>query len=174
MQLVGEDFRVREFRSEDLNRVVEINMECLPENYSSFFYQDLYRRFSKTFLVAEEDGAPQGYIMCRIERGLSKLRSLRTARQCHVVSIAVREPYRRRGIATQLMFAAMRNGREEYEASECFLEVRVSNDPAVRLYEKLGFDKVKRRFGYYMDGEDAWVMAKAIDEDIYRLRTLKL
>lgn len=160
-----EGFRVRGFRSDDLNNVMEINLECLPENYSSFFYKDLYRRFPETFLVAEVDGAPQGYIMCRIERGLSKLRSLRPARQCHIVSIAVREPYRRRGIATKLVTMAMRNARMEYNTSEGFLEVRVSNDPAIRLYEKLGYAKVKRNFGYYMDGEDAWVMAKPIEEN---------
>ncbi len=74
------------------------------------------------------------------------------------------EDYRRRGIATQLMLAAMRGGSDEYGASECFLEVRVSNEPAIGLYERLGFDKVKRNFGYYMDGEDAFVMAKAIEE----------
>jgi len=142
-----------------------INTECLPENYSTFFYRDLYRRFPKTFVVAEADGDIQGYLMCRIERGLSKLKSLRPARHCHVVSIAVREPYRRRGIATSLMVEVMRNGRQEYSATECFLEVRVSNDAAVRLYEKLGFSKVKRNFGYYLDGEDAWVMAKFIEED---------
>ncbi|UCD46143.1 MAG: GNAT family N-acetyltransferase [Candidatus Bathyarchaeota archaeon] len=142
-----------------------INTECLPENYSTFFYRDLYRRFPKTFVVAQADGDVQGYIMCRIERGLSKLKSIRPARHCHVVSIAVREPYRRRGIATSLMLEAMRNGRQEYSATECFLEVRVSNDAAVRLYEKLGFSKVKRNFSYYLDGEDAWVMAKSLEED---------
>ncbi len=160
-----EGYRVRGFRSDDLNRVMLINTECLPENYSTFFYRDLYRRFPKTFVVAEADGDIQGYLMCRIERGLSKLKSLRPARHCHVVSIAVREPYRRRGIATSLMVEVMRNGRQEYSATECFLEVRVSNDAAVRLYEKLGFSKVKRNFGYYLDGEDAWVMAKFIEED---------
>lgn len=165
MQLGDEGYRVRGFRSDDLNRVMLINTECLPENYSTFFYRDLYRRFPKTFVVAEADGDIQGYLMCRIERGLSKLKSLRPARHCHVVSIAVREPYRRRGIATSLMVEVMRNGRQEYSATECFLEVRVSNDAAVRLYEKLGFSKVKRNFGYYLDGEDAWVMAKFIEED---------
>ncbi|MFQ6053551.1 MAG: GNAT family N-acetyltransferase, partial [Candidatus Bathyarchaeia archaeon] len=146
-------FRVRGFRSDDLNKVMEINFECLPENYSSYFYRDLYHRFPKTFLVAEADGAVQGYIMCRIERGLSKLHSFRPARLCHVVSVAVREPYRRRGIATELILEAMRRGLEDYKATECFLEVRVSNEPAIRLYEKQGFTKVKRHRGYYMDGE---------------------
>ncbi len=162
----GDGFRVRGFSSDDLGRVRDINVECLPENYSKFFYRDLYRRFPETFIVAEADGGIQGYIMCRIERGLSKFRGLRPARLCHVVSIAVREPYRRRGIATTILHTAMRNGREFYNASECYLEVRVSNEPALDLYEVLGFSKVKRNYGYYMDGEDAWSMAIPIDESV--------
>jgi ribosomal-protein-alanine N-acetyltransferase len=163
--LADKGFRIRGFRSDDLNRVMDINVECLPENYSTFFYRDLYRRFPETFVVAEADGAIQGYIMCRIERGLSKLKSLRPARQCHVVSIAVREPYRRRGIASSILTRAMEMAKENHNAVECFLEVRVSNEPAVMLYEKLGFAKVKRNYGYYIDGEDAWVMAAPIVDD---------
>jgi ribosomal-protein-alanine N-acetyltransferase len=102
-------------------------------------------------------------MMCRIERGLSKLKSLRPAKQCHVVSIAVRESYRRRGIASELITTVMERAKENYGATECFLEVRMSNDAAINLYEKLGFSKVKRNYGYYIDGEDAWVMATPID-----------
>jgi len=40
----------------------------------------------------------------------------------------------------------------------------VGNEPAINLYEKLGFAKMKRNRGYYMDGEDAWTMAKQIVE----------
>ena len=161
--MTDDSYRIRGFRSDDLDRVMDINVETLPENYSTFFYRDLYRRFPETFLVAEEDGAIQGYMMCRIERGLSKLKSLRPAKQCHVVSIAVREPYRRRGIASELMTTVMERAKENYGATECFLEVRMSNDAAISLYEKLGFSKVKRNYGYYIDGEDAWVMAAPID-----------
>ena len=157
-------FTIRPFRSDDLNRVMEINFETLPENYSSYFYRDLFERYPRTFLVAQVDGAPQGYIMCRVERGFSKIQGFKPTRQLHVVSIAVREPYRRLGIATQLIVEAMMNGRREYGASECYLEVRVSNEPAIKLYEKLGFMKVKRNSNYYMDGEDAWVMADLITD----------
>ncbi len=158
-------FRVRIFRFDDLSRVMSINEECLPENYSTFFYRDLYQRFPKTFIVAEADGDIQGYIMCRIERGLSKFKTFRTARHAHVVSLAVREPYRRRGIASEILLKAMENGVETYNVTECFLEVRVSNQPAIALYEKLGFTSVNRKMGYYMDGEDARVMAKSLKEE---------
>jgi len=159
-----EGFRIREFRSDDLNRVMEINFECLPENYSSYFYKELYQKYPKAFLVANVGGTVQGYIMCRVERGLSKLQSLRPARLCHIVSVAVREPYRRHGIATGLIVEAMKNSRREYGANECYLEVRVSNEPAIGVYEKLGFFKVKRNTNYYLDGEDALVMATLIVE----------
>ncbi|MBC8222993.1 GNAT family N-acetyltransferase, partial [Candidatus Bathyarchaeota archaeon] len=137
----GDGFRIRGFRSDDLDRVMDINVECLPENYSKFFYRDLYRRFPETFIVAEADGGIQGYIMCRVERGLSKFKGLRTARLCHVVSIAVREPYRRRGMATPVLRAAMRIGRESYDASECYLALRVSTELALDLYAVLGISR---------------------------------
>jgi ribosomal-protein-alanine N-acetyltransferase len=143
---------------------MRINEECLPENYSAYFYRDLYKKYPKTFIVAEADGSIQGYIMSRIERGFSKLGRLTPARLCHVVSVAVRKPYRRQGIGTKLLIEVMKNGLKEYKASECYLEVRITNEPAVNLYKRLGFDIVKRNYGYYLDGEDAWVMAISIKD----------
>ncbi|MBM3292609.1 GNAT family N-acetyltransferase [Candidatus Bathyarchaeota archaeon] len=139
---------------------MSINFECLPENYSSYFYRELYTKYPETFIVAEADNEIQGYVMCRIERGFSKLKTFTPARLLHVVSLAVREPYRRRGIAKNIMIETMKKGSEIYQTSECYLEVRVGNGPAIRLYESLGFTKTKRNYGYYMDGEDAWLMAK--------------
>jgi ribosomal-protein-alanine N-acetyltransferase len=46
--------------------------------------------------------------------------------------------------------------------SEVFLEVRVSNSEAVGLYEKLGFKVVSNLRWYYRDGEDAYMMARAL------------
>ena len=141
---------------------MQINTACLPENYSSFFYRDLYQKYPETFLVAEVDGEAQGYIMCRVEKGWSKLGMLTPARLCHVVSVAVMDGYRRRGLGRALVVEAMRRGRDVYGAGEGYLEVRVSNVAAIGLYDVLGFRKVKRNYGYYMDGEDAWVMGVSL------------
>ena len=159
----SKSFTVRVFKTDDLERVMHINAKCLPENYSSYFYRDLYTKYPETFLVAEEDGAIQGYIMCRIERGWSKKGKLSPARLCHVVSIAVMEKYRRKGIGNELITQAMSRGRKLYDCNEGYLEVRVSNESAIGLYSKLEFSKVKRNYGYYLDGEDAWVMAASLD-----------
>ncbi|MFH2109774.1 MAG: N-acetyltransferase [Candidatus Bathyarchaeota archaeon] len=160
--MAGDQYSVRVFRTDELPRVMHINTACLPENYSSFFYRDLYQKYPETFLVAEADGEAQGYIMCRVEKGWSKLGLLTPARLCHVVSVAVMEGYRRRGLGRALVVEAMRRGRDVYGVGEGYLEVRVSNVAAIGLYDVLGFRKVKRNYGYYMDGEDAWVMAVSL------------
>ena len=160
--MAGDQYSVRVFRTDELPRVMHINTACLPENYSSFFYRDLYQKYPETFLVAELDGEVQGYIMCRVEKGWSKLGLLTPARLCHVVSVAVMEGYRRRGLGRALVVEAMRRGRDVYGAGEGYLEVRVSNEAAIGLYDVLGFRKVKRNYGYYMDGEDAWVMGVSL------------
>jgi len=87
---------------------------------------------------------------------------LTPARLCHVVSVAVMEGYRRRGLGRALVVEAMRRGRDVYGAGEGYLEVRVSNEAAIGLYDVLRFRKVKRNYGYYMDGEDAWVMGVSL------------
>ena len=50
-------------------------------------------------------------------------------------------------------------GREGIDDIELTMEVRCSNNDAVKLYEKLGFSIIQRLKAYYRDGEDAYVMA---------------
>ena len=49
-----------------------------------------------------------------------------------------------------------------YKAKQGFLEVRVTNEPAIALYKKLGFEITRTINGYYSDGEDAYVMTKKL------------
>ena len=155
-------FRIREASAADLTKVIMINRRCLPENYTYFFFNSILQNYPRTFLVAEVDGDIAGYIMCRVERGFSKLSKLNLTRVGHVISIAVLPEYRRRGIAKALLTRAMKVLKEEYGCEEVYLEVRVSNRPAISLYRKLGFDVVKISRRYYVDGEDAYIMARRL------------
>ncbi len=154
-------FTIRKFKEDDLQSVIEINRETLPENYTDYFFLDLYERFPETFIVAEEEGKIVGYIMCRIEVGLSNFGLGGLVRKGHVVSIAVLPRWRRKGIAQALIKRAM-EGMQFYKAKQCYLEVRVTNDAGVKLYAKLGFEVSRTVHGYYSDGEDAHVMSKKL------------
>jgi len=156
-----ETFTLRRFREDDLQGVMQINRVCLPENYTDFFFIDLFRRFPETFVVAEEDGEVVGYIMCRIELGLSNFGLSGLVKKGHVVSVAVLPQYRRKGVGQALVNAAM-EGMQLYKAKQCFLEVRITNTDAINLYKKLGFQITRTIHGYYADGEDAYVMSKKL------------
>lgn len=156
-----ETFKLRKFTPNDLQSVMQINRETLPENYSDYFFMDLFERFPETFIVAEEEGKIEGYIMCRIEVGLSNFGLGGLIRKGHVVSIAVLPRYRRKGIAQALLNMAM-DGMRLYKGKQCYLEVRVTNDAGVALYKKLGFEVSRTVHGYYSDGEDAHVMSKKL------------
>ena len=158
----AETYLIRQASEEDLVPAMNINRVCLPENYSFFFFQTILREYPKTFLVAEVDGRVVGYIMCRVERILSKLERFRIKKAGHIISIAVLPEYRRKGIASTLLRKAMTILKEEYGCDEIFLEVRVTNSQAIALYRKLGFDKIDVLKGYYVDGEDAYVMARKL------------
>ncbi len=154
-------FKIRKFTTDDLQAVMQINRVTLPENYTDYFFVDLHERFPEAFIVAEQEGKIVGYIMSRVEVGLSSLGLGGLVRKGHVVSIAVMPQSRRKGIAQALMIVAM-DGMRFYKAKLCYLEVRVTNEAGIRLYKKLGFEISRTINGYYSDGEDAYVMTKKL------------
>jgi len=159
--MVQTTFTLRRFQPADLDEVIHINQVCLPENYSSYFFMDLYERFPETFIVAEVNGKPVGYIMCRIETGLPDFGLFGITKRGHVISIAVLPEHQRQGVGQALMQEAML-GMRVYKAKECYLEVRVSNTPAINLYKKLGFETSRVVHNYYADAEDAAVMTRKL------------
>nr|WP_236698174.1 ribosomal protein S18-alanine N-acetyltransferase [Pyrodictium occultum] len=157
-----EPFLIRKARLEDLPMIIAINRATLPENYPEWFWRDHLEKWGDAFFVAEVEGRIVGYVMSRVEYGAPTFTKGLIVKKGHIVSIAVLEGYRRRGIGTALMKAALKALKERYGCKEVYLEVRVSNEPAIRLYEKLGFKKVRVIPMYYLDGEDAYLMAREL------------
>jgi ribosomal-protein-alanine N-acetyltransferase len=156
--LLEAPYLLRPFRPDDLSSVVEINRVCLPENYSAYFFMEVYKSCPEAFIVAERENHVVGYIMCRLEFGFSDLRRFRMVRKGHVVSVAVMPDFRRRGIGRELVVSAMK-ALELHGGEECFLEVRTANEEAVKLYKDMGFDTVRTVSHYYHDGADAFLMS---------------
>lgn len=148
---------------EDLIPVMEINLKTLPEHYSDYFYESIMAEFPESFLVALVDDIHVGYIMCKAEYGFSTFRRLGFVKKGHLVSVSVLPEYRKRGVGGILVNEAIK-GLVMRKCVEMYLEVRCSNNGAVRLYEGLGFVIKQQLKSYYRDGEDAFMMAIELEE----------
>ena len=80
--------------------------------------------------------------------------------EADMMNIAVSEEYRRQGIAEKLIMHLI-SCLQSSDVHCITLEVRASNDPAIALYRKLGFNQVGRRPNYYANPkEDALILRK--------------
>ena len=152
------DCNIRRAEPSDLISIMEINLKTLPEHYSDYFYESLLAELPEAFIVAEVGGKHVGYIMCKTEYGFSNFKKLGFVKKGHVVSIAVIDEFRKKGIGNALVEESV-NGVKLRNCDEFYLEVRCSNNDAVRLYEKLGFVIKQQLNAYYRDGEAAYLMA---------------
>jgi len=159
--LIQNNYSLRVFAPADLESVVNINRVCLPENYAPYFFLDTFNSLPQAFIVAESQGHVVGYIMCRMEHGLSDAKKFHLAKKGHIISVAVIPEFRRIGVARSLVERAM-SALSTLGANECYLEVRITNNPAIELYQKLGFGIARTISRYYYDGSDAHLMIKPI------------
>ena len=143
------DLIIRKAEAKDVLAIEEIEKQCftVPWSYESL-YQDIVENKLAFYIVAElAAGQICGYV------GIWKIFD-----EGHITNVAVAPEYRRKHIARAMLEALMEvtaeAGIERYT-----LEVRAGNEPAIRLYEGLGFKSEGIRSGYYEDnGEDAIIM----------------
>ena len=104
------------------------------------------------WLVALQDGGVVGYVG-----------SQSVLQEADMMNLAVDPACRKMGVGQQLVETLI--ARLKAEKTYCItLEVRSSNTPAIRLYEKLGFQQVGRRPGYYQNPkEDALILRREWD-----------
>lgn len=81
--------------------------------------------------------------------------------EADVLTVGVLPEYLRQGIATQFM-AELEKWSISKQAPAMMLEVGTENTAAIKLYEKLGYQKISTREGYYGPGLDAFVMRKEL------------
>lgn len=80
-----------------------------------------------------------------------------------IMTIGVAKEYQKRGIASNLLKTMIENAKS-IGAKRMLLEVKVNNNPALKLYEKFGFTKMGLRKRYYMpEGIDAYTMCAQIE-----------
>lgn len=137
----------RVFEEDDLHRVLDLANEALDEDYEGGLFLHFARMYPRGFLVAEAGGDVVGFVVGTVQR----------AYHARILALAVDDDWRRQGIGTQLTERFVENFRD-FGVDRITLEVRVSNDPAIRMYRSLGFEPKDTIRDYYADDEDAYVM----------------
>ncbi len=140
---------IRPVRTEDLRLVYELEEQSFKDPFPNYFIDQLADANPETFLVAAYSGAIVGYAVVDD-----------WSDHQHLVSIAVRAGFRRRGIAQALLDDLFERSRP----GPLRLELRRSNHEALQLYMKNDFRETGLAHSYYTDGEDAIRMEKLIEK----------
>ena len=116
--------------------VARLEAECFSEPWSEKAIDESFR-FGTVFFLAETKGEIIGYV------GIKPILD-----EGYITNVAVSKSYRRRGAARLLMKAVSDFAKAQGLASVS-LEVRVSNVPAIALYESFGYKTVGKRKNFY-------------------------
>lgn len=137
---------LRSMTEDDLGAVMTIERTSSPVPWTPGILLDELRGPGRSYLVAESEGVVVGFsgILCQVGEG-------------HITNIAVTPSRRGQRIAARLLLRCIRWGLDQ-QIRALTLEVRVGNDPAVRLYRRFGFAPVGTRPGYYQNGDDALIL----------------
>ena len=151
------EITVRRAEERDLDAITLIEARCFEgqDPWSrNAFYNEIVENADRTlYLAAEKDRDVLGYM------GVWKILD-----EGHITNVAVDPDHRRQHIAEKIIEEMIRRTSEEGITSWT-LEVRADNEPAIRLYEKMGFREEGVRPGYYeYDGTDALIMWKGHEE----------
>ena len=144
----------RPARKSDFEEVLKIENECFKEPYSR---EDLLYEFEENpvnkIIIAEHDGRVIGFIDYLI-----------TFNSATIMQVAVTKEFRNLGIGTHLLEEMENSFPKEIDdvVESITLEVRVSNQTAVKMYTKNGYKIVVVKRNYYKDGENAIYMVKRL------------
>jgi ribosomal-protein-alanine N-acetyltransferase len=139
--------KIRVLELGDLSAIEAIEQKAYPTPWSRSMFASELAKPTSICLGAFEGQDLVGYVI-----------NSRYVDAWHVMNVAVDPDHQRRGIATALLERLFEVTRDD-ERRGYTLEVRVSNEDAIALYEKLGFEARGIRRGYYTDNrEDALIM----------------
>ena len=132
---------------EDIPYVAELEAICFSMPFTEKALSELFSNTSWHFFVAKQENKVVGYISfyCIID-------------ETEIVNVCVLPEYRGQGIGRRLTQCAI-DFNKEIKGTKVMLEVRISNTPAIKLYESLGFIPVGVSKNHYkMPTEDALLM----------------
>lgn len=150
MAVTADEVAIEWMRPEDVDAVLAIERVVFCDPWAKrAFEEEARRRDTMAFpMVARRRGTVVGYLIAWFVHD-----------EVHLANIAVRRSEQGRGVGQRLLDRLLAEGETRHSAYVT-LEVRWSNERAIRFYRRNGFRDVAMRRGYYRDGEDAVVMLR--------------
>lgn len=146
-----ETFRItyKVYESElELPSIMKLIQKDLSEPYSIYTYRYFIHNWPKLCYLALYENKCVGCIVCKLDIHRQMIK------RGYIAMLAVDKDFRKLKIGTTLVQKAIRVMIAN-QADEVVLETEITNQPALKLYENLGFVRDKRLFHYYLNGVDA-------------------
>ena len=135
---------ISKLTKEDIDDVVDIEVSAYGKHHwsKSSFYDEMANKLAKYYAAKTADGELVGYAGTWhiIDEG-------------HITTIAVKNEFLRNHIGEAIIHKIIEDCYKDM-VKYLTLEVRVSNIPAIKLYEKYGFQSLGTRKGYYQDNNE--------------------
>ncbi len=148
-------YSVHTLTDADLDEVLRLNLRCFKdgENYTKHTFAYLLTQPNALcYKVVTAEKRIAGFLCVLVgENGTG-----------HITTIGVAPEHRRRKLAERLL-AHLERALKQRSIASAVLEVRVGNRTAQKLYESCGFAVLQRLSNYYNDGEDGFLMVKALN-----------
>ncbi len=137
---------------QDLSAMIEVESVCQKAPWPEDVFKKCLEAGSTGWAI-ELDGRMIGFILILLQ-----------VDEVHILNFCVHPNYQHQGWGRQLLTHTLQDMAKQ-RITFVYLEVRKSNQHAIALYEKAGFNKVGERKDYYLSlnqKEDAWVFAKRL------------
>lgn len=149
----AQHFEIRRMEMQDIADALKIEHQSFPTPWSSAMFVLELSKAGSICLAATDDGILIGYLI-----------AAKYAQVWHVMNVSVDPANRRAGIGSAMLAELYRLA--DSDRTHYTLEVRVSNEGAIRMYERAGFKSAGIRPGYYADNrEDALIMWRSTDPE---------
>ena len=136
------------FQENDLAEIARLDKDIFPDFWTEEMWSSEFKR-----------GDFFGFVATMAENIVGYICGTALFEEGELPKVAVKKDCRGLGIGGKLVDTLLEKMREK-GVKKVFLEVRVSNSSALKLYLGKGFEKLRERKRYYPDGEDALVMRK--------------
>ncbi|MGB4812463.1 MAG: ribosomal protein S18-alanine N-acetyltransferase [Methylophilaceae bacterium] len=134
--VLNPQYSFRPMQLDDLDAIMHIEPQIYPYPWSRGNFSDSLKSGYSAWVMLEQKQII-GYALLMI-----------VLDEAHLLNLSVAKSYQKQGLGIMLLEHMIKVAKS-HQAENMFLEVRVSNTPAIALYEKSGFNEMAIRRGYY-------------------------